>query len=697
MEIINEQNFGALLITGLIHLFFGISVLKSDYTQKTNQTFSAFAILLGIWNLTYALVFIETGILDTTTKTRIITIPAILFAPVFLWLTKIYPNNTYKLSKRLSLFYATIILFLFSILNSPLYIPNAEIQNKMLVFEFGPLYLFFTSYSIGTIVVGVLILIKKYTKATSANKRKIQYVFTGVGISVILGTIFTTILPSMGLSKLSFLAPIGTIFVIAFWGWAITKHGLLDLSIIITRTLSYTSILTLVILSTILITTLDTNITIITLLTILNTLFWAKYGDKLRQKIQTTSEKKWVTDWYDETAVVKQVSEKLSKAIATKPERDGIIRTMLLSISDILDLKEFHALSAILNEDGRPKEYKLNNKDKSKSITLRNDHELIIYFKTNKHPTLWSNLPKSLQVITKELEISKHALFIPLHSSQYLEGIMILGQRLSEAKYELKDISLMEVLQRTTNVFLDGIKPYETIQRAYAQKERQLARSQKIASMTQMIQNYNHEIRTPLSIIKDRIKLYKTEMPFEDLKTVIVEEIDRAIDIVETTLSISDTKRERQETDVDIHDLIEKALRLVPPDGVSLHKNLSDTLPQAKGVHDDLYMVFTNLIKNAIEAMPNGGSLTITTQHDKSHIQIEISDSGVGIDHHRFEEIFEPFSTSHETKGRGLGLPVVHSIIREHLGTIEVKSDIGKGASFIVRIPIQSTTGRQTR
>lgn len=687
MQIINEHNFLALLATGLSHLIFGLAVLRSNCRIITNQTFSAFAILLGLWNLAFAMIFVDTPILDTTIKTRLVTIPAILFAPTFLWLTKLFPKNTYKLSKTLAITYLAIIVFMFSILNSTHYIPHGEIQNKLLVFEIGPLYLLFTFYSIGTIFLGLIVLFRKYFKASSSDKIKIQYVFTGVGISIILGTIFTTILPSIGLSQFNFVAPIGTIFVTGFWGWAITKHGLLNLNIIITRSLSFFIITIFISINILLLITLTPNTALLTTLVILNTLLWTIYGDKLRQKIQTASEKKWVTDYYDEKKVVKEVTQKLSKAIATKPERHKIIQTMLGSISDILDLRTYHAISAQQNEEGLTTSFHLNSKTESQTQTLAINHPIIQHFSTHKTPSLFKTLSPTLQTEATKLDISKHALFIPLHSSDQLEGLMVLGQRLSEAKYTQKDIELMEVLQRTTNVFLDGIKPYESIQRAYNQKERQLARSQKIASMTQMIQNYNHEIRTPLSIIKDRIKLYKTDTPFEDLKVVILEEIDRAIDIVETTLSISDSKKERIETEINFPQLIDKALRLVPPDGVSLQKNISN-LPPFWGVEEDLYMVFTNLIKNAIEAMPEGGSLSITTSHDSSNIIIDITDTGTGIDIDRFEEIFEPFTTSHATKGRGLGLPVVHSIVREHLGSIEVKSDIGKGASFIVRLPI---------
>ncbi|MDP2932448.1 MAG: ATP-binding protein, partial [Chloroflexota bacterium] len=126
---------------------------------------------------------------------------------------------------------------------------------------------------------------------------------------------------------------------------------------------------------------------------------------------------------------------------------------------------------------------------------------------------------------------------------------------------------------------------------------------------------------------------------------------------------------------------------------------LDPDLPRLMADFDQLQQVFTNLILNAIQAMPRGGRLTIRTARNGGWVRIEVKDTGSGISRENMPRLFTPFFTTRpEVKGVGLGLAVAYGIIQRHQGRIEVQSEAGKGSTFSVYLPLDnlSTNKRQT-
>jgi len=132
---------------------------------------------------------------------------------------------------------------------------------------------------------------------------------------------------------------------------------------------------------------------------------------------------------------------------------------------------------------------------------------------------------------------------------------------------------------------------------------------------------------------------------------------------------------------------------------VELKTNLAEKMPSLKGDSEHLRQVFLNLILNAIQAMPNGGTLNIeTTLQDKKinrdkevatpFIEVKISDTGIGIPPENRDKIFNPFFTT-KKDGTGLGLAISYRILENHKGSISVQSTVGKGTAFIVRLPVE--------
>jgi two-component system NtrC family sensor kinase len=147
------------------------------------------------------------------------------------------------------------------------------------------------------------------------------------------------------------------------------------------------------------------------------------------------------------------------------------------------------------------------------------------------------------------------------------------------------------------------------------------------------------------------------------------------------------TQRGRAAVNRILADILRQIDHQIPMTDIAVTVSLDPADPEVEGDGDQLQQVFTNLIINAAQAMPHGGSLTITTRvnPDEDSCEIVISDSGCGIAPENLEQIFNPFFTT-RAKGIGLGLSVSYGIIRDHGGEIAVDSVVDKGTSFRITL-----------
>jgi two-component system NtrC family sensor kinase len=225
-----------------------------------------------------------------------------------------------------------------------------------------------------------------------------------------------------------------------------------------------------------------------------------------------------------------------------------------------------------------------------------------------------------------------------------------------------------------------------------------LIQSEKLASLGKLAAGIAHEINNPLGGILIYSHLLLEEMDkknshYESLKK-IVKETSRCKDIVKGLLEFARPK-EPEMSQVNINEVVDSSLaimeRQVLFQNIAIKKSYSPDLPKIVGDSAQLQQVFMNIILNAAEAMNGTGSLTICTSlnKDRSFIEVSIADTGHGIKDEDKQRIFEPFfSTKEVGKGTGLGLSISYSIVQKHQGTIEVQSEVGKGSTFTVKLPV---------
>jgi PAS domain S-box-containing protein len=226
--------------------------------------------------------------------------------------------------------------------------------------------------------------------------------------------------------------------------------------------------------------------------------------------------------------------------------------------------------------------------------------------------------------------------------------------------------------------------------------EEKLRHADRLAALGTLSAGLAHEIKNPLSAIKTFVQLLpkKIENPFfmEKFSITVPREIDRINQLVEDLLELT-RRRIRPMVDLDVNLLILQIIDLhgeeMGKKRITFEDHLDRTLPSIHGDSDTLYRAFSNIVINSIQAMPSGGSLTISTEQDQrsSLAKITFRDTGIGMDEETSKNLFNPFFTTKD-KGAGLGMALTRKIIEDHRGTIEVMSEKGIGTTFVLRLPV---------
>jgi len=225
-----------------------------------------------------------------------------------------------------------------------------------------------------------------------------------------------------------------------------------------------------------------------------------------------------------------------------------------------------------------------------------------------------------------------------------------------------------------------------------------LVRSEKLASIGQLAASVAHELRNPLGVMKNIVYYFnllkwdKDNLDGIDIKditknlTILSSEIDNADKVISDLLEFTNIKKPALHKE-NINIIVKETLnRLQITDGIEVVMEL-DTLPNIDVDALHIRQIFDNIVTNALQAMEKGGKLKIKTNLQGDFIKIFFIDTGTGIPKENLERIFEPLFTT-KAKGTGLGLSVCTSLVEKHKGRIEVKTEVGKGTTFIVYLPI---------
>jgi signal transduction histidine kinase len=262
------------------------------------------------------------------------------------------------------------------------------------------------------------------------------------------------------------------------------------------------------------------------------------------------------------------------------------------------------------------------------------------------------------------------------------------------------DLDLLTTLAQNAAIAIDNAMLYEDLKRSQAL----MRRTDRLRSLEIIAGGFAHEIRNPLTSIKTFIQLAperKDDHEFiNHFSKVVSEDVDRIERLIQEILDYA-RYMEPKFTEEDLNDVVNSCLYFIEvkaeSKSIAIKKELERDLPHVLLDRQQIKQVLLNLFLNAMDAMSEtGGSLSVRSRRlmkdtSEAWVQIEIVDTGTGIAPSDLEHIFDPFfTTKHESgerEGTGLGLTIVHQIVQEHHGYIEVDSIVGKGTTFYVNLP----------
>ncbi len=295
---------------------------------------------------------------------------------------------------------------------------------------------------------------------------------------------------------------------------------------------------------------------------------------------------------------------------------------------------------------------------------------------------------------------------IPIYSYKKTIGILVLGVDAATAKNLEDNKDLVQLFSKQTSICIQNIQFYND----YAAN----VHEKKMQAYSTMTDKVIHEINNPVAIIKNYIEALGLKLPdkhpAQEELTVINEEMSRVAGLLDRLRSFSSPAIGGFEF-VDVNkicknmfEILQKSILL--PRQIESYINIDPEIPKIKTDQNGLKQILINLVKNAAEAMDKGGKIRVTTRFISGsakilidekkripgNIEIKISDNGPGIDKKLKETLFEPYTTTKTTDSNsGLGLSIVHSIVKELNGDITCNTEEGKGTDFIITLPVSSS------
>ena len=225
--------------------------------------------------------------------------------------------------------------------------------------------------------------------------------------------------------------------------------------------------------------------------------------------------------------------------------------------------------------------------------------------------------------------------------------------------------------------------------------QHQLRQTERLAELGTLASGMAHEIGTPMNVILGRAEHLMQRTTDERVQkglAIIIAQVERITKIMNQLLTFARRcPLERRSMDLrrTIADCLEVVQERIARHRITIETVFDDDIPLVYADPDQMSQVLLNLLINALHAMPNGGVLRVTLSRAGGNLELLVADTGHGIAKPDLQKIFNPFFTTKEVgKGTGLGLTVVHGIVQEHGGSIEVESELGRGTSFTIILPL---------
>ncbi len=692
-----------------------VLVLLGLYTWRQNPGRLSFTYLMtnlavAVWALCFMLLHEFQTLVPINPVSQLQLVSAIVFANGFIYTSLLYPGVRKMPVRWLNgLNVLAGVGFTLLILFSDV-VSRAELQDGSIVYIDGAGYLYYSIYLVLLGSLSVINLFISYRRYPEYRVR-LAYMLTGLGLFIFLGIFFDLILVLFGNYDLLVFGHLASVFPSLFFAYAISKHDLLDIRMVVQRNTAKVIVASLIVTSLYLAFQVSFSSPASSLLLIcLLGVVWAFGATPLELLLVTTARRKFVRGWYD----AEDILNRLSGTLEQEKNRRDIFRQLVEELDNTFELERAHYVVAVRGDDDQLQSYELLASQGSEQPAAAPVIEALAvddpFIEECRNRSVLAGLDEFGATAQRRFLALGHSrpelcLVIPCFSPEILEGVLILGERSNQESFSRKDRQFLTRLRSYVSAILYRLTPFERLEKLYAENQKrlheaeiELMRAEKSRAIAHATRQAHHEIRTPLNIIRLSARRIRDLESAEKYREIIEAQVDRATEIVEETLAFTDADVDDsgRVQSVDLNQVLARCLRLAPETNHEKVLDLQQDLPSVQGIPGDLQVLFSNLIKNGLEAMPEAGTLRIRSRAERGEVIVAVSDTGVGIAPELREKIWEPYfsgkvtAAGNATARRGWGLTICNRIITEHKGTIQFSSKPGLGTTFTVRLPSES-------
>ena len=684
-------------LAGTLSFLFGIFVYLKNRSSNVNRICMLLNFSVSLWS--WSIFGRELSLEETTALffVRLCYVGAIFIPAFFLhFVASLLDEVKYKLI--LSVYILSLIYLIFDF--TPLFIkdvkPILSFRNYGVP---GTIYPFFVASFIGITGCAHYILFRHYKTSGGQRRNQISYLFIGSAIAFVGGA--TNFFPNFGIEIFPFGFYLISAYVVLV-SYSIVKHNLMDIHIVFKKGTTYVLLMLLLFVPSLLLIILSQRVffnninylfsgIIFLLLLLVTILFY-----RIKPHTEKAVEQLLFKNRYD----YRETLGKFSKAMVTILDLQSLSKRIIETITQTMGVEK--ASLFLWNEEkgGYSLFESKNIKMTASTPQLPKDDPLPHYLQKIGEIIIREELAKGANIselngVAKKMSFLEAEVSIPFISRGQLIGMINLGYKFNRDIYSHEDIELLSTLANQTAVAIENARLYEDLKRSKSY----IRRADRLASLGTLTAGLAHEIRNPLVAIKTLTQLLPERLDDEEFRTQFLQiasgEVDRISSLVTELLEFarpSDPKLELENINTILDGMLLLASTETKKKQINIIKNFASDLPPVQIDREQIKQVFLNVLLNAIEATSENGKITVKTRTftkpgGEPYAQIEFTDTGCGIPEEYLEDIFNPFFTTKST-GSGLGLSISNQIIQEHRGYIDVESQMGKGASFFINLPV---------
>ena len=682
------------LLGSLLAISIGIFVYLKNRKSEINVAFALFSLSLFLWLFSYAVAYSVEDHKIALFWCRLACTAVIFTAPTFYHLAVCYLKIK---NEKKFVYLSYLIMIIFAFLFRTEYFLRSELYKYFWGFysKAGPLhpvYLLIFVLVCGRSFILIWNAYRQRREISPLESLRLKYIFIAYFIAVLA---FIDYIPKYGFE----IYPFGWIFSVFFaiiTSYAILRHQLLDIEVVIKKTLVFAG-------------TFVFAFGVFVAVTLLVSQFFG--GGRLislaissliivigLRPIET-----WLINSTNKFLFQKKYEYKeIIKAFIDNVVTELNLDTVISSTLKLLDETLHPYVSSVFILNKTEDKYQLYNslRFENTSIIFTSESKLVTFLKRTHNPAVIRQINGIAGVnpeIASEMANLKAVIVLPLMLHNDLIGFISLGRKKSDEDYSKDDLDVLSDLART-----------ESIAVANAQLITEAAQSERRAAIGTMAAGINHEIGNPLNTMATRIQVFKLsrrkgmfkDKPVEEVldqaEAVLdecLEQLGRISEITKKLANFAKPSKEFKPVLVKISEEIDETLAIVGHDleleRIKIEKNILQGLPRILADQREIQQILFNLIRNAGQAIEGTGTITIRAFLTfGGKVRIEIQDTGEGIPEDKKQRIFEPFfTTKGANKGTGLGLSIVRQLVWRNKGEISFTSEVGKGTTFILEFP----------